>query len=46
MDLFRHFSDEIHYGFLEDIRVNIIERLVGGGGLLCGLYKLRILLKT
>ena len=31
MDLFRHFSEENHHGFLEDIRVKIIDRPVGGG---------------
>ena len=31
MDLFRHFSEENHHGFLEHIRVKIIDRLVGGG---------------
>ena len=30
MDLFRHFSEENHHGFLEDIRVKIVDRLVGG----------------
>ena len=29
MDLFRHFSEENHHGFLEDIRIKIIDRLVG-----------------
>ena len=29
MDLFRHFSEEGHHGFLEDVRVKIIDRLVG-----------------
>ena len=32
MDFFRHFSEERHHGFLEDIRVTIIDKLVGGGG--------------
>ena len=30
MDLFRYFSEENHHGFLEDIRVKIIDRLIGG----------------
>ena len=32
MGLFRHFSEENHHGFLEDIRVKIIDRLVRGIG--------------
>ena len=43
MDLFRHFSEEKHHGFLEDIRVKIIERLVGEGDGIresCWQYKL------
>ena len=32
MDLFRHFSEEKHHGFLEDICVKIVDRLVGGIG--------------
>ena len=32
MYLFRHFSEENNHGFLEDIRVKIINRLVGGTG--------------
>ena len=32
MDLFRHFSEENHHGFLEEIRVKIIDKLVGGIG--------------
>ena len=32
MDFFRHFSEEGHHGFLEDSRVTIIDKLVGGGG--------------
>ena len=32
MDLFKHFSEEKLHGFLEEIRVNIIDRLVGGIG--------------
>ena len=32
VDLFGHFSEENRHGFLEDIRVKIIDRLVGGGG--------------
>ena len=31
MDLFRHFPEENHHELLEDIRVKIIDRLVGGG---------------
>jgi len=31
MDLFRHFSEENHHGFLEDIRVEIIDRFIGRG---------------
>ena len=31
MYFFRHFSKEGHHGFLEDIRVTIIDKLVGGG---------------
>ena len=31
MDFFRHFSEEGHHGFLEDSRVTIIDKLVGGG---------------
>ena len=30
MDLFRRFSEENHHGFLDDIHVKIIGRLVGG----------------
>ena len=30
MDFFRHFSEEGHHGFLEDICVTIIDKLVGG----------------
>ena len=30
MDLFRHFSEENHHGFLEDIRVKIKDSLVEG----------------
>ena len=30
MDLFKHFSEEGHHGFLEDIRVTIIDKRVGG----------------
>ena len=30
MDFFRHFSEEGHHGFLEDILVTIIDKLVGG----------------
>ena len=33
MDLFRQFSEENHHGFLEDICVKIIDRLVGGNRL-------------
>ena len=29
MDFFRHFSEEGHHGFVEDIRVTIIDRLIG-----------------
>ena len=32
MDFFRHFSEEGHHGFLEDIRVTILDKLVGGIG--------------
>ena len=32
MDLFRHFSEENHHGFLENFCLKIIDRLVGGGG--------------
>ena len=32
MDLFRHFSEENHRGFLEEIRVKMIDKLVGGMG--------------
>ena len=28
MDFFRHFSKEGHHGFVEDIRVTIIDRLI------------------
>ena len=31
MDFFRHFSGEGHRGFLEDIRVKIIDELAGKG---------------
>ena len=31
MDFFRHFSEEGHPGFLEDICVTIIDKLIGGG---------------
>ena len=29
MDFFRHFSEEGHHGFVKDIRVTIIDRLIG-----------------
>ena len=29
MDFLRHFSKEGHHGFVEDIRVTIIDRLIG-----------------
>ena len=31
MVLFRYFSEDKHYGFLEGIHVKIIDRLIGGG---------------
>ena len=30
MDFFRHLSKDGHHGFLEDIRVTIIDKLIGG----------------
>ena len=32
MDFFRHFSEEGHHGFLEDIPVPINDKLIGGLG--------------
>ena len=29
MDFFRHFSEEGHHGFVEDIRVTVIDKLIG-----------------
>ena len=29
MEFFRHFSEEGHHGFVEDIRVTVLDKLIG-----------------